>query len=263
MRGKSSNSLMLSLMISFWVLTTLAQAEQQKTQLFFVEEAVVKPSMVEKFESLTKEALALCEKYGFPFPFNAFTTDDFHYYFVWPIENYGSLNSVFKAIGEWVVNMGDENWQTLVKSGEGTHEYMKWSIIRHKPDLSLTPEKPRLKPEQTNYRYWGLCYVQPGKEKEFEDVFKKIITLYRSKNLKNIDYGWKLYMGDIGTDMPFYFFVHSGKNAADFCDQAEKRHEAMGKELPDLWWKVLETIRKYEYKTGWYRPDLSYTPKEM
>jgi hypothetical protein len=35
----------------------------------------------------------------------------------------------------------------------------------------------------------------------------------------------------------------------------------MGKELPDLWWKVLETIRKYEYKTGWYRPDLSYTLK--
>jgi hypothetical protein len=88
-----------------------------------------------------------------------------------------------------------------------------------------------------------------------------MITLYKSKNLEDINYGWKLYMGDIGTDMPFYFFIHSGKNAADFWYQEEKRHEAMGKELPDLWWKVLETIRKYEYKTGWYRPDLSYTLK--
>ncbi len=92
--------------------------------------------MVEKYEAHTKEALALCEKFGIPFPFYVFTTDDFYYYFVWPIENYASLDSLFKAIGEWVAKMGDDNWQALVKSGEDTYEYMKWSIVHHRPDLS-------------------------------------------------------------------------------------------------------------------------------
>lgn len=64
MKGKGSNSLMLSLVISFWVLTTLAQAEQYKAQLFFVEEVAVKPSMIDKYETHTKEALVLWKKYG-------------------------------------------------------------------------------------------------------------------------------------------------------------------------------------------------------
>jgi hypothetical protein len=51
-------------------------------------------------------------------------------------------------------------------------------------------------------------------------------------------------------------------SAADLWSQAEKRHQAMGKELPDLWWKAMDTIRKFEFKTGWFRPDLSYIPKE-
>jgi hypothetical protein len=62
--------------------------------------------------------------------------------------------------------------------------------------------------------------------------------------------------------MPFYFFVHSGMSAADMWTEAEKRHDAMGQELFDLWWKAMKTTRKFESKTGWFRPDLSYIPKE-
>lgn len=259
MRCKVSLFLMLGLVVSLCSLTTLVQAEEKKAQLYFVEEIVIKPSMVDKYEAHTKEALELCEKYGIPFPFYAFTTDDFHYYFVWPIESYASLDSLFKSIGEWVVKMGDENWQALVKSGEGTYEYMKWSIIRHKPDLSYKPEKPRLKPEEANFMVWIFCYIQPDKEREFEELCKEWVALYKRKNIPE---KFDTYIGDIGTDMPFYFWEGRAKNAIDFYSQDEKEQEIFGGEHMELWSKTRATLRKFEFKTGWFRPDLSYMPKE-
>ena len=259
MRSKIYVFLMLGLVVSLCALTTLAQADEQKAQLFFIEEAVVKPSMVDKYEAHAKEAIGLCVKYGLPFPFYAFTTDDLHYYFVWPIENYASLDSLFKALGGWVEKMGDENWQALVKSGEGTHEYMKWSIIRHRPELSYTPEKPRLKPEEANFVVWIFCYVQPGKEREFEEICKEWVTLYKRKNIPE---KFDTYAGDIGTDMPFYFLTGRAKNAIDFYIQDEKEQEILGEEYMALLRKTLATLKELKFKTGWFRSDLSYMPEE-
>ncbi len=172
----------LALVFCLCALSTLAKAEKQKAQLFFVEEVVVKPFMIDKYETHTKEALILWKKYGTLFPFYAFNTDDFHYYFVWPIENYASLDILFKAIGEWVEKMGDENWQALVKSGEDTHEYMRWSIVRHRPDVSYIPEKSRLKSEETSFLYLNLFYILPGKEGEFESVLRESVAFYKDIN---------------------------------------------------------------------------------
>jgi len=260
MKGKVSIFLMVSLVVSLCALTTLAQSEEQKAQLYFVEEVVVKPSMIDKYEELTKEALDLWTKYGSPFLFYAFVTDDFHYYFVWPIENYASLDSLFKAIGDWVVKMGDENWQALMKSGEGTYGYMKWSIVRHKPDLSYSPEKPRLKPEEANFIYIGLCYVKPGKDKEFDEAFKKWVDLYKNNNITD---GFDTFAGDIGTEMPFYFWTFRAKSASDFWIHSKVRNKKIGEEkVRTLHHKTVALFRKIEFKTGRFRPGFSYIPKE-
>ena len=259
MRGKVSIFLMVGFVVSLCATTTLAQAEQQKAQLFFVEEVVVKPSIVEKYEIHTKEALALWEKYGLPLPFYAFTTDDFHYYFVWPIENYASLDILFRAIGEWVAKMGDENWQALVKSGEGTYEYMKWSIIRLRPDLSYIPEKLMKKPEKASFVYLNFFFIQPGKEGEFEKTIKEGVAFYKRVNFP---FGFDIYSGDMGTEMPLYIYLSQAKNAADFYAQHDEAFELHTEEAIKLRHKTLVTIRRTDVKTGMFRPDLSYIPKE-
>ena len=251
--------ILLCFVVSPCASTTLAQTEEQKAQLYFVEEVVVKPSMADKYEEHTKEALDLWTKYGSPFPFYAFVTDDFHYYFVWPIENYASLDSLFKAIGEWVVKMGDENWQALLKSGEGTYEYMKWSIVRHKPELSYSPANPSLKPGEANFVYLNFFYIQSGKEEEFEEVFKEGTAFYKSINFP---FGFDIYVGDMGTEMPMYIYFSKWENAADFFAQHDKAFKLHTEEAIKLRQKTLITIRKTKVKTGMFRPDLSYIPKE-
>lgn len=251
--------ILLCFVVSPCASITPAQTEEQKAHLYFVEEVVVKPSMVDKYEENTKEALNLWIRYGSPFPFYAFVTDDFHYYIVWPIENYASLDSLFKTIGEWVVKMGDENWQALRESGEGTYEYMKWSMIRHKPELSYSPTNPSLKPDEGNFMYLNFFYIQSGKEEEFEEALKEGVVFYKSINFP---FGFDIYAGDMGTEMPMYIYFSKGGSAADFFAQHDRAFKLHTEEAIKLRQKTFITIRKTKVKTGMFRPDLSYIPKE-
>jgi hypothetical protein len=60
----------------------------------------------------------------------------------------------------------------------------------------------------------------------------------------------------------FYLFWENGETQAHLWNQAEKRHEAVGQELFNLFWELMQTCRKFEMKGGWFRPNLSYIPKE-
>ena len=259
MRGKVLISLMVGLVVTLWAVTTLPQAEEQKAQLFLIEQVVVKPSKVAEYEAHVKEALDLCYKYKFPYPFHSASTDDFIYYFLFPVENFADIDNLYKAFGELEKKIGAEQLQAMIKRTIGTFEYGQYSVFSYLPELSYTPEKPRLKPEEVIFRLWEFAYIKLGKEKELEGNIKDWVELYKSENMPD---GWWTYVGVIGTEMPLYVFVMGAKSAADYYSQGEKTQELLGEEYKALSDKFLTTIRKLELKTGRFRPDLSYTPKE-
>jgi hypothetical protein len=155
--------------------------------------------------------------------------------------------------------IGMERWQAVMKRVNDKSEYYRMYMIYHRPDLSYTPESARLKPEEKDFIFWDFYYIQPGMEREFEELNKEWVALYKNNNIP-VEYDF--YVGDIGTEMPVYFYAESGKNDVDFWTQHEKSWKLFGKEGGDLWKKTIVLVRKREMKTGRYRPDLSYIPKE-
>jgi hypothetical protein len=254
MRNKMTVFLALGLLAVLFIFPGMTGAQEQKSQLYSIEEIVVRPAMAAKFEAAVKKEIEL----GYPYPFSAYSTDDFYYYFLTPIENYASIDALNKAESEWAKKIG-ENHQALMKSVEGTFEYYRLGVIRFLPELSYPPKKPRLKPEEVNFTYWGFLYVEFGKEKEFADVFKQWVELYKSKDIPD---GWSTYVVESGAEMPFYFMAASGKSAADFYAADEKATKKIGEEKTmELGHKTMALFRKFEIKTGRPRPDLSNVPK--
>ncbi|NIM59870.1 MAG: hypothetical protein GTO16_13165 [Candidatus Aminicenantes bacterium] len=62
--------------------------------------------------------------------------------------------------------------------------------------------------------------------------------------------------------MPLYIGFATGKSASDLFIHWEKQQELEAEEGKALWEKTWAVCRKFETKTGWFRPDLSYIPKE-
>jgi len=259
MRGKFSIILMVGLVVSLCSLTTLAQVEEQKAKLFSVDDYAVKPSMVDEFFTLMKEMIPICAKHKFPYHWYTYGTPDYHCLIVWPVENYADIDKMYKAFDELWEKAGKEQLQDLTNRFATTYEYFHSSMFYMIPELCYTPESPRLKPGEGNFISFDICYVQPGKGKELEEINKEWVVLSREKNVPT---GFNLFEGDIGTDMPVVVFSEKGKDAADFFSQNAKNLELWGEKGRELWKKTEAICRKIETKTAWFLPDLSYIPEE-
>ncbi len=255
MKTKTTVLLSLGLFVGVLLSPVLSPAQEQTSERFAIWEIVVKPSMVMKFETMLKKEIEM----GPPYPWNAYSTDDFHYYFATPIEDYAGIDKLFKMEADWIAKLG-EKFQEMIKGFAGTYEYYRFGVYRTLPELSYVPKKPRLKPEETKFIYWGFAYVEVGQEQVFESVFKEWVELYKSKNIA-MEFGTAVL--EMGGEMPFYFWNTSGKSAAEFYSEDEKATKKIGEEKTmELVNKTFACLRKYEFKTGRPRPDLSVMPKE-
>jgi len=237
----------------------LVKAEEETPELIYVFDIDVKPSMAAEYEAAQKEMIAIYPKYGWPYTSYAYSTDDFHYYFVYPVKDMADIEKAWQTWYGIVEKIGAAKWGELAKRSGKTYKYERAATYRHRPDMSYIPKKPRLKAEEAPYTYWGMCYVIPGMEKEVEEHFKKIAEIFAKHNA---DSGWETWVGETGTDMPCYIYVETGKNAGDFWSHSDKIMQKFGDEVMPLWRKTQALFRKYEYKTGMFRPDLSFTPEK-
>lgn len=236
----------------------LAQTPEVATeaQLYLFYDVVVHPSKVAAFEEAAKKEVELYRKYECPFPWSTASTDDGHYYFGIPIDNYGMIDEVFKAFEATEKKMGDD-YRALQAAFEGTVESMRLQVWSLNYDLSHYPENARLKPEEENYYDWLFIYYQAGKEKEVEELAKKWKVLYESKNLND---RFSVWVGDLGTEMPVHCYVDAGKDAVDYHTRWAEIEKILGEESEALWNETANLIRKTEHRTGRSRPDLSLVP---
>ena len=250
---------LFGLVVFFCSLPAAIYPQELQPQLHLVGDFLVDTSRVSEYETAIKELLANLEKHGFPFALDIFSTDDNHYYLLFPLKSYADADLWLKAWAELGQKLGPENLQALhgrVVAAEIERVYEFWY---YRPDISFLPEKERLKPEERDYYTWDFVSVIPGKEGEFEAINKEWIALSKGKNARDPFFTW---MGDLGTKMPVFVWVEYGKSAADYAIAEEKFWKAMGEEGATLSKRTRALIKKTESKTGRYRPDLSYAPKK-
>ncbi len=258
MKPSKLAGIFLFLAVCVLALTVAAAAQEKKPQLYFVEDYVVKPSMVLQFEATFKEVMATVYKpYNWPWPVETYATEDLHYYFLYPFENLTEIDKAFATFYEILGKFGEQKWDALNRKMGDASEYYKQGTITLSPELSYVPEKPRLKPGEAKFVNWGFCYVLPGKEKDFEEQFKKIVAVYKAKKISQGFNGW---IGGMGTEMPFYFYTETAKSAADLFLTGEKVIKLVDPEATAIWNTMLGLMRKFETKMGSFRPDLSFVP---
>ena len=248
--------LMILLIFCFGIVGSYA--EEQKPQLYYLYDVVAKPAKYMEYESAIKQLISAHTKHGFPFPYSIYSTNDFHYFVLIPISNYASIDEFLKAANDVSNKMGEDKYQELMGKFAGTFKYERIGVYTHRPDLSYTSEVSELKPEDINFYYYHLYYVEVGKQQDMEKIVKEWIKLYRTSKANR---GWDWWVGGLGSDMPYFCAAQPGKSASDYFNLEAKDNELQGQENEKLWEKTMSLCRNYEMKIGRPRPDLSYTPK--
>jgi hypothetical protein len=243
----------LGVFLCLSVLVAATQDQEQEARLFFIREITVKPSKIMEYYEGTKELMNQIKEHNFPYPINVFRCDDFSFLFSAPLENMADMQTLGDSWDELMAMIGPEQGKKIQDLLDGTSEFHEDGLDVFRPDLSYTPESPRLKPEEVNYYRLSFAYVLPGKEMEFEETVKKYLPIMKSKNIPD---GYQVYQVIMGKPLPLYILVQAGKNPADYF--SIDHSETLGEEGQALQSKLWSLLRKLEYKNAWIARDLSY-----
>ncbi len=256
MKNKALIKALLLLSILSISLISSAQ-DESKNRLLVVWTNSVIPSQAEQYQNAVKKQVALMKKSNHATPYYVYSTEDYYYYWVTFIDNFAAFDDLssqwFKFKSEVEKSDGFNHNQEF----KGTVNYVLPQILATRSELSYVPAGQIFKPEEFPYFRFGYCYGKGGFEKEFEDNWKLWVALFKKYN---ITIGWNMYEGILGTETPFYIWSETYKNEIDMASTRAKEFEKMGEEPNKLWQETERLLRKIEYKTGWYRPDLSYIP---
>ncbi len=258
MREKILIMVVVGFLVNLCALNVYAQEEEPKGQLFVIHEDVVKPSMVGKYEEATKSVVAKLKANNMTsISYVMAVADDFHYYWISEIENLAALDE--NPWQELEKKIGEDEMKAMWDGYDDTEDMHHTWLARLRPDLSYTPENAGENSEEMNFRHWDWYYINSGKGTEAKAIAKERHDLYTKKNIQS---SYRIFTGGLGTEQPLYVVLQSAKNAADFEANNAKVMELLGEDAQDLMQRTLAITRKFDTKTGWMRPELSYMPSE-
>ncbi len=239
------------------------EQEGQKPQMYCIYKEVVKPSKTKQYEAALKNMIAEFKEYDIDPEMVNFTTvfgPEMGYVYVMPIENFAGMDTMYENWEAAIEIIGKDRFTEIVAAAEGAIDHIDVFHVLHRADLSYVPENPRLTPDEIQYVHYGFYYLIPGKQEKLEDVARKFVELYKSKNISS---GWSIYESITGTDLPLLVVAHPAKSESDYYSERVKLKELIGEEGEKLGQAANALVRKVEFKDGYIRPDLSYPEPEM
>lgn len=258
MKGKVSIFVLMGFMVGLCALTTWAQTEDSEPQLWFMGHSVIKPSMINELEAHLKEMVAYSKKYNLQYPWYTLITDNYHIYYAIPVKDKNDIDEMSKTWGELAEKVG-KPWQDMLEDYMNCYESTGQFLLRHRPDISYTPEKAEGEQEEANFYVWHIDHVIPGKEAEYEAIYKEWATMNTRLNYAG---AYNLYVAEMGIDGPVYIGEANGKSLSQWYKGNEEFWKEVGKEGQERNNRRRKLIRKHETKHLWYRPELSYIPEK-
>ena len=235
-----------------------SQAQQPSSQNFIVFEEFVSPADIPAYMKVQTQAKELWDKYELKIPIYAYRNDDNAFYWIVPMENFASLDTLFDEVTELYEKMkteddfdGEQAFRDLYHSRQ--------TVIHWSENLSYHPSGNFGQSLEEPYVEWAFCYLKSGHEKEAGAAVKKWIEFYNSIEET---YEWDVYVAMLGHDLPMWILMTRAKSKLALITKEKELLEKYGKEFGEMWAEFSKHLRRMENKTGWFMPKFSNLPEE-
>ncbi len=252
---------LLSFVFLFGILfsQSFAQDKTPDEDMFLFHEDNIFPYMQEKYEKASKDFTDMLKEANVEGSYRLIQIEYFTYDYIVPVKDYDGLAKYMSSRRE-VMDKIDQKKRAKVNSEfDGCYASHKNFLMTLRIDLSYKPNYGLNPDDSLNFRHIDYLHIIPGKEGVAEELLMDEKVLYETKNIEE---GYRVYMGGIGTDMPLITFVQPAKGRVDWAMLSDRQNNQLGDEGDKLWNKLMAITQSFEHKNGMMRPDLSYTQKK-
>ena len=243
------------LLIAFVMLSPMKTIAQN--QRFVIHQDNVKPAMELEFIKTTKELVEACKKYELK-DTQWYTTrlSDGSYLFASPIKNMAELDvDSFAPIAE---KMGKDNFNGMFEKFNTCYDTHGDFVVVLRNDLSYTAPA-NATTETQNFTKFHFFYVTPENSVKVANKLKEIKELYTSKKSKE---SYRIYHSGFGVMNEYYVAVLSAKDEMTYEKTSEENNALLGDEWNKKFNELFVLTTKYDQKTGYAHPELSYLIKK-
>lgn len=235
----------------------ILNAQDNKSQAYWVHEHVVKLSMTSEYEAICKELTENMEKYNIQeLSTIVSNTDDNRYLWVSPIENMAQIDKpVFATLAE---KMGAEKMGNLFDRMDKCYDIEHNYIIHLDKELSYMPGGITQTPKGEDYRKFHYYHYVPGNKGTVQEKMRAIRKMYEQKGSK---LNYRVYRSGFGTRGAFYMVAIAAKDAGDYAAKIARNNELMGEDWQNAYYDFMSALEEYEAFEGRMRPDMAYSPK--
>ncbi|PTN08011.1 hypothetical protein [Mangrovibacterium marinum] len=236
--------------------TTPAFAQDAAPTKFVVFEEFVSPADMPAFWEAQKTTSELWQKHELDIPVYAYLNDDDAFYWVMPIENFGSLDAIFTKFHAMFQTMIDEDGFDASSAFRDLYSGRQL-VIEHAPDLSHLLADENKPSEEEPFCEWMFCYLKAGHEKEVDQALKNFVDYYTEIGST---YTWDVYKSLFGFETPMYILMVKSEDEVTLRTEEKALRENNKENFEKMWQEFAPHVRKLETKKGWYLPKFSNIP---
>jgi hypothetical protein len=249
----------LSLFVSVcFFASASAQDSTMKPQLFYLHEEVVPVYMADQYEKTSREFVQVFKDTKLSIPFYASQRDDYHYYYLAPLTNYASIDTLVAAFDKFTKAIADNAAdQKLMEDNNDAIEYSQDLVLSRSANLSYHPEGSNMNDTTMKFIHWDFYTIKSGDMDKIIALGKKYKDLCMQKGIKT---PYSIWFVAVGPNNNLIIQTRVAKSAEDFYETAKQDDAALGEEGNNIYNQMVPYIVKFTHLNGTIRPDLSYIP---
>ena len=233
-------------------LPKISYAQQAESFSLAVFEERVSTADMPAFNKVQQETVDLWKKYNLDIPILCYATDDNAYFWVMPVRNFASLDTIFMKSAAFMKKANEA--EGFDGSGFRDLSTANFSMLHYRPDLSYHHEGGVGQTTEEGYVEWSYCHMRQGHEVEAAAAIKKFIDFYRENG---IDYDWDFYEVSLGYDVPLLIGMNQSTDPIAMRQTEQSLDEKYSDDFKEMWAEFAQHVRYIEIKTGWFKPKWS------
>lgn len=249
-------ALKITLLLTAFILLSPMKISAQN-QMYVIHQDNVKPAMQAEYVKINKELVEACKKHNLQgTEWYASRIDDGSYIFASPIKNMAELDAnTFAPLAE---KMGKDNFSALFERFNKCYDTHGDFLVILRNDLSYKASA-NAPTEAQNFTKYHFFYVSPENSKKMVEKLKEIKELYTSKKSNET---YQIYHSGFGEMNEYYVAVLNAKDEMAYEKTSEENNTLLGDDWNKKFNELFVLSAKYEQKSGYMRPELSYQPKK-
>ena len=229
-------------------LPSCASAQQDQPQYSLWQEIHLNPGKAVEFEQVRADRNARMAEANTTFGRTVFAHDGAVFVLTIPLSNMAALDEM--RAQESVLSAGNP---TLAR--EVIH-HIETSIQQPRPELSYTPNTPRVPEAEVGFYRGFTFYLKFGTANEVADIMQQIRALYEENSVEN---GFAVFSKITGSGPDFSVFFPA-RDAVDFYTENPRVFERLGASLRPLVTQLNALSHRTDSFNSTRREDLDYQP---